>query len=140
MPRSVFKGYETTRVEDATVLAVINDNEIVLDRTPFYARVADSRRCRCVDEGRNDGECSRYVFTRPGLIVHKVRIDKGTLNVGDVVSAEVDVEKRDATRRNHTATHLMHAALREVLGTHVKQRARLSRQTTCVSTTRTISR
>ena len=122
LPRSVFKGYETTRVEDATVLAVINDNEIVLDRTPFYAESGG----QVGDAGvlTKDETIANVLDTFSpvqGLIVHKVRIDKGTLNVGDVVSAEVDVEKRDATRRNHTATHLMHAALREVLGTHVKQ-------------------
>ena len=56
-----------------------------------------------------------------GLILHKTKVESGSLKVGDSVMAVVDKFKRDATRRNHTATHLLHAALKEVLGTHVKQ-------------------
>jgi alanyl-tRNA synthetase len=139
--RPQFKGYESTLVNDAKVVALVKggsetqslnegaQGEVVLDQTPFYA-----------ESGGQVGDVGRLinpVATAPGtdliakvtdtysptqgLIVHKVKIEKGTLKVGDVVTAEVDVEKRDATRRNHTATHLMHAALREVLGTHVKQ-------------------
>jgi alanyl-tRNA synthetase len=153
---SQFKGYETTRVERATVVAILNgemeaqtlsegdEGEVVVDQTPFYAEsggqvgdvgsligtLATADGSDFVEGGAslavNHDHCTRVIVLdtyspAQGLIVHKVKIEKGTLKVGDTVSAEVDVEKRDATRRNHTATHLMHAALREVLGTHVKQ-------------------
>src|SRR6185369_3817289 len=134
LERSLFKGYETTSVNDAKVVAVIKgsevqslsegeEGEIVLDRTPFYAESGG----QVGDVGVLIGLTQEYAVVNDtyspaqGLIVHKIKVEKGTLKVGDTVSAEVDVEKRDATRRNHTATHLMHAALREVLGTHVKQ-------------------
>jgi alanyl-tRNA synthetase len=132
--RSEFKGYETTSVEESKLVALLKgdeevqslnegeEGEAVLHHTPFYA-----------ESGGQVGDVGVFVGERAnatvvdtyspaqGLIVHKVKVEKGSLKVGDVVSARVDVEKRDATRRNHTATHLMHAALREVLGTHVKQ-------------------
>jgi alanyl-tRNA synthetase len=131
--RSLFKGYETTQVSDSTVVALIKgdavdslgegeEGEAVLDQTPFYSESGG----QVGDAGvLTKDETLAKVFDTyspvQGLIVHKIRVDRGVLNVGDIVSADVDVQKRDATRRNHTATHLMHAALREVLGTHVKQ-------------------
>ncbi|HSE33145.1 MAG TPA: alanine--tRNA ligase [Pyrinomonadaceae bacterium] len=132
--RSRFRGYETTRVDDARVVALIqNDNvtklvegedgEVVLDQTPFYAESGG----QVGDVGQlttSDGTLANVLDTyspAQGLIVHKVKVERGELKVGDVVTTRVDADKRDATRRNHTATHLMHAALREVLGTHVKQ-------------------
>ncbi|HSL55655.1 MAG TPA: alanine--tRNA ligase, partial [Pyrinomonadaceae bacterium] len=132
--RSIFKGYDTTRVSDARIVAVIKgdeveslsegeEGEIVLDHTPFYAESGGQVGDVGVITGPT-GELATVLDTyspAQGLIVHKIKVEKGSFKVGDTVSAEVDVEKRDATRRNHTATHLMHAALREVLGTHVKQ-------------------
>ncbi len=120
---------------------------IVLDNTPFYAesggQVGDVGVIRTgsgsdrISSPSPNKAAKNPVATAPGsesrasvsdtyspvagLIIHKVTIDKGSLAVGDTVAAAVDVEKRDATRRNHTATHLVHAALKEVLGTHVKQ-------------------
>jgi len=160
--QSLFRGYETTRVDDAKVLALIRgdeevlelsesqEGEAVLDQTPFYAesggQVGDvgkivrtaSGSGRLISEERSVSTASDqppataggtdFMATvldtyspAQGLIVHRVKVEKGTLKVGDQVTAEVEVEKRDATRRNHTATHLVHAALREVLGGHVKQ-------------------
>jgi alanyl-tRNA synthetase len=132
--RSLFKGYETTNVTDASVVALITEGkevdslgegeegEAVLDQTPFYSE--SGGQVGDVGVFTKDETLAKVFDTYSpvaGLIVHKIRVEKGVLNVGDVVAAEVDVEKRNATRRNHTATHLMHAALREVLGTHVKQ-------------------
>jgi len=140
LSRSEFRGYETTRVDGAKVLGLTRagggadtlsegeDGEVILDRTPFYAesggQVGDVGRLTNPPATAGTDFTAMVVDTylpAQGLIVHKVKVEKGSLKVGDTVTAEVDVEKRDATRRNHTATHLMHAALREVLGTHVKQ-------------------
>ncbi len=133
-----FEGYAATRVESAIVLATLDEDGqpvdalaegqsgyVALDRTPFYAesggQVSDSGRLVSVTgEARAKVEgLVRAGADRPRL--HRVRIKTGELQERDVVVAEVDEYARDATRRNHTATHLLHAALRQVLGPHVKQ-------------------
>ena len=96
-----------------------------LARTPFYlesgGQVSDSGRI--VNEGTGAiAVVEGLSKIRSGLPrAHRVRVTSGTLRPRDIVTAEVDARLRDATRRNHTATHLLHAALRSVLGTHVKQ-------------------
>ena len=129
-----FHGYDTTHLTDAKVVAIFDgetqkdeletgaQGSVVLDQTPFYAeaggQVGDVGKLIGIDASATVADTYSPVS---GLIIHKVTVDKGSIKVGDIVTATVDVEKRDATRRNHTATHLVHAALREVLGTHVKQ-------------------
>lgn len=132
--RSNFHGYDKTEVEDAKVLALVKNDErveelaegeeglIVLDETPFYAESGG----QVGDTGtifNTDSIVKVFDTFAPiaGIVLHKSKIEKGAIKVGDTVTATVDVAKRDATRRNHTATHLVHAALKEVLGTHVKQ-------------------
>ena len=134
-----FLGYETTVAEDVQVTAIVKDGArfeqleegdeglVVLDRTPFYAesggQVGDTGFLRSQDSETGIQVLKVMDTFAPvaGISLHKSKVEKGSLRVGDKVSAIVDDAKRDATRRNHTATHLVHAALKEVLGTHVKQ-------------------
>ena len=129
-----FHGYDTTRLEETQVASLVKGDErvdqlnegdeglIILGETPFYAesggQVGDVGQLFSSDVQIKVLDTFAPI---PGVILHKSRIESGTVKVGDTVTAVVDAEKRDATRRNHTATHLVHAALKEVLGTHVKQ-------------------
>jgi alanyl-tRNA synthetase len=132
-----FTGYE--RLEDeATVIALIQDGEsvdtlgdkergmVVLDRTPFYAesggQVGDSGRLKVGDEYFEVKDTRKQ---GADLFVHIGRFRGEVLHVGDTVTAEVDEEKRGRTVLNHSATHLVHAALRRVLGGHVEQKGSL---------------
>lgn len=123
----------TGREEDeskATVLAVVPGEDgtlsIVLDRTPFYAesggQVGDLGEIT-TETGRFEVTDTRYAL--PGLHRHVGRIIEGDVTEGQAAVAAIDVERRNAIRRNHTATHLLHWALREVLGEHVKQQGSL---------------
>jgi len=122
LPKSEFIGRETLEAP-ATVLAVI-DGEIALDRTPFYAeaggQVGDTGVLVSPATGETIAVVESAYAPAPGKTVHKVQLT-GPITPGDTVIARVDSESRRATMRNHTGTHLLHAALRQVLGTHVKQ-------------------
>jgi alanyl-tRNA synthetase len=99
--------------------------EIFLDRTPFYAeqggQIGDTGTI-VTESGIADVYDTQYAV--PGLVAHKARLS-GDLTVGQDALATIDVERREAIRRNHTATHLLHASLRAVLGEHVRQQGSL---------------
>ncbi|HEX5479915.1 MAG TPA: alanine--tRNA ligase [Dehalococcoidia bacterium] len=131
--RTRFVGYDRTHGE-SRVSAIIGAQgvqeraiegepvEIVLAQTPFYAEGGG----QAGDTGEIIGPQARIVVEdtqspAEGLIVHRGHVASGTIAVGDAVTARVDPAARHASMRNHTATHLLHAALREVLGTHVRQ-------------------
>jgi alanyl-tRNA synthetase len=134
----VFEGYASTSVPDARVLAVFDidrrevdeirsggEGYVVLDRTPFYleagGQVSDVGELRDAN-GSLLARVEGVTRTAQGLPrAHRVRVDAGSVHAGGHVIAAVADAVRDATRRNHTATHLLHAALRQVLGPHVKQ-------------------
>lgn len=134
LDETVFDGYDNNELSGVRVVALVQDGqevesaaagsevEVVLDRTPFYAEM-----------GGQVGDTGK--LTAPGLYVHvtdtKHRdggleshvgvVEEGTISVGDSVSAAIDAGRRELIRRNHTATHLLDAALKKVLGDHVNQ-------------------
>ena len=134
---TVFTGYDTLTEKAAVVAlsdeetltdAIATDEEakdgvlVVLDKTPFYAEMGG----QAADHGvLNGAECSLRVLdvkkTPKGYYVHTCVLESGIVKVGDVLTAQVDKDYRMAIARNHTATHLLQAALREVLGDHVHQ-------------------
>ena len=136
LPSSRFEGYRQTRSEGCEVLAIIHqgqgaqelhpgdEGEIILDHTPFYAesggQVGDRGWLMSDDHNTVVAEVKGCYSPVQGVRAHQA-IVKRLLRVGDHVDAVVNTDIRQATMRNHTATHLLHAGLREVLGTHVKQ-------------------
>src|SRR5664280_1870817 len=140
LPHTVFEGYRKTLSTGCEVLAIIKPHdgtgvgaqelkpgergEIVLDHTPFYAdaggQVGDVGWLYGEDHNTVVAEVEGATYPVQGVRAHRV-VAKQMIHVGDKVDAMVNDEVRRATMRNHTGTHLLHAALREVLGKHVKQ-------------------
>jgi alanyl-tRNA synthetase len=136
LPKSNFEGYRQTRSDSCEVLAIIKGNqgaqelkpgesgEIILDHTPFYAesggQVGDRGWLYSDDHNTVVAEVTGCYYPVQGVRAHQV-VAKQALHVGQKVDALVDTAIRESTMRNHTATHLLQAGLREVLGKHVKQ-------------------
>ncbi|MCZ2078239.1 MAG: alanine--tRNA ligase [Bryobacterales bacterium] len=134
--RTRFTGYDSLESSEARIIGLVGNREpvetarageeveVVLDQTPFYAeaggQVGDQGSLYSALGDERIAEVKSARAALPGLTVHEV-IALQPLRVGQTVRAAVARELRDATRRNHTATHLLHAALRSVLGNHVKQ-------------------
>jgi alanyl-tRNA synthetase len=132
--RPEFSGYKLLK-QKTTILGLSVDNKsletikegqevsLVLESTPFYAEMGG----QVGDTGEIRSSTGRFLVTNTvrvpsDIIVHQGSVIKGSLAVGDEVEAEVDIERRLDITRNHTATHLLQAALRQVLGEHVQQR------------------
>ncbi len=130
LPATEFLGYGSDTAE-AKVLAIITDEEsvkeisegefsLILDKTVFYGEGGG----QVGDTGSMSGAASLEVLDTKktnGIYIHEVRLDGGRVAVGDTLTLKLDTERRNAIRRNHSACHLLQAALRTVLGTHVEQ-------------------
>ena len=141
LEKTEFEGYTALRVDGAKVLALVKDGvgvsalksgetgEVVLDATSFYAdsggQVGDVGWLYAGDHQSVVAEVNGCKKPVQGVFAHQV-VAKQTIAVGDTVDAVVDGAVRSAVMRNHTGTHLLHAALRQVLGTHVKQAGSLN--------------
>jgi alanyl-tRNA synthetase len=136
LPKSLFEGYRQTRSDGCEVLAILHNGqgaqelkpgesgEVILDHTPFYAdsggQVGDKGWFHSAGHNTVIAEVTGCYAPIQGVRAHQV-IAKQAIRVGDRLEAVVNADIRRSTMRNHTATHLLHAALREVLGKHVKQ-------------------
>jgi alanyl-tRNA synthetase len=137
--RVTFTGYDQV-TDDATVTGLLaggvsvpaagegTEVDVVLDRTPFYAegggQLADAGLLRATGSGAAAGAVVEILDVQtpvPGLIVHRGRVTSGEIVVGAAVHAEIDVERRRAISRSHTATHLVHRAIRGALGESAAQ-------------------
>ncbi len=135
---TVFLGYDRLQADDLTVVAILKDGRpvgsaqagddviVLTNQTPFYAesggQVGDNGILSGAGVQVDVGDTQKFAGQFHG---HVGKITAGSLKVGDVLSGQVDGQRRGATILNHSATHLLHAALREVLGTHVQQKGSL---------------